>query len=160
MRAAPVDVGLPPAKPFFYGYWADTTISTVNAWTALPITTVPYKQKGMALSGGGCRVPIAGLYQVGAKCRTDTQPAAANYSGLAIMVNGSIVDYSLYENGNVANNLLQYAYCQLWAPIQLSAGDVVSVTAYCYPYTIIAYGAGWPGDGLRVMYDSPWNGAP
>ena len=160
MRAAPVDIGQPAPKPFFYGYWADTAISTANQWTNLPITTVPYKQKGMALISGGCRVPVPGLYQVGALCRTDTGPAAANYSGLAIVVNGNIVDYTLVENGNVGGNLYPYACHQMWGPMVLNAGDVIGVQVYGYPYTVTAVGAGWPGDGLRVMYDSPWTGTP
>jgi hypothetical protein len=75
VRAAPVDLNpsVPEGRPYFWGTWGTTTVT--NAWTSLTITntpaTAPLAFKGMKISGGGCQVPISGLYSIGAMMRID-----------------------------------------------------------------------------------------
>ena len=162
MRAAPVDLNPPPppSRPFFWGSFANTALPAAT-WTNLPITTVTASQRGMQLSGGGCKVPIPGLYSIGAMWRSDQGTATMAYHHMQIAVNGGVIGYSINNNGNVGGNIYPYAYSQLWLPQPLNAGDIVTVLGYCNTGTLTVYGAaGWSGAGLRVLYECPWTGAP
>ena len=83
------------------------------------------------------------------------QRRGAGYSQLEIGVNGNLVGYSITENPNVAGNLLPYTYHQIWLPQALNAGDVVQTWGFASVTCTYFGAASWPGDGIRVMYDSP-----
>lgn len=160
MRGIQRDDGLPDAKPFFFGIWASQTVPNVTD-TTLPITVVKRSQKGMLLSGGGCKVPIAGLYHLGLTLRSDNNAASTLYTEPHICVNGTRVANSLKDNANISGYKVQYEYHTLWLVWPLKAADVVTVTFYCNGAAANVFsGDAWPNDGLRVMYDSPWTGEP
>lgn len=162
MKDVAVDLNpaVPSIKPFFFGYWANQAMSA-GAWVNLPITTAVNSQGGMVLSGGGCKVPIPGIYHLGAYCRSDCSGTGAIYAALAIVVNGTSQVQSLTNNGYVSGTEWQYAYHQLWYPMPLNAGDVVTCQGYQSALPGTFYGAAsWAGAGLRVLYDSPWTGEP
>lgn len=155
MKDTPRDLVAPVVKPFFVGYWAATTVA-VNASTQLPITTIVYRQKGMALSGGGCKVPISGLYHVGGQARSDNTGSGPNYSQWIIVVNGSVVFQTVRSNNNIASYFTPYQYHFCWILLPLNAGDVVTCNGYSNPLGTTWYTqANWPGMGLRILYDSP-----
>jgi hypothetical protein len=157
VRAAGVELAppVPAPKPFFYGYWQDVVIGATDSQLLIYSNTLPYKQAGMQLVNGGCQVPRAGIYQIGLMGRSDISGSGPTYSSLEIRVNGGMLGQSIANNGAIANNVLPYAYHQLWLPTNLRAGDVVTAWAYANPVACTFFGSGWPGDGLRVMYDSP-----
>lgn len=156
MRPASADFAQPPIKPYFYGYWADAAL-TSGAWTNLPIVTTPVLKGGMVLSGGGCRVPVAGLYYIGARCRADMSTAIANYGQLEIDLNGtgtSLAD-TIENSASVGSYYYPYEEHALWVPRPLNAGDVITCRFWSQQAAGTCYGASGPNGGLRVLYDSP-----
>lgn len=160
MRDKPIDATLPEAKPFFGGYWADTAGSN-GAWVQLVITADRViKQHGMKLDSGGCRVPIAGIYQIGSFCRSDSSGSGATYAHTAININGTSTTYSIRNNGYVGGVEWPYTDHQLWIAQPLLANDLIQIYGFQASMAGTFFGGGWTGDGLRVMYDSPWTGEP
>lgn len=149
-----------PAKPYFWGTWADGTLTTLNTYVTIPITTVNYKQKGMRISGNGVSVPIPGLYYIGCMIRTDcaVAPNAAVFDEMILQVNGGPANgfaRTVQNNGYINGNLYPYDYHQLWIPRQLNSGDIVTMQLYSN-VNINYFGTGsWPGSGLRLLYSSP-----
>ena len=96
----------------------------------------------MKVSGGGCQVPITGLYSIGAMMRIDQGVGGQSYFYLRIDVNGNVIGYSIKNNGSVGGVYYPYAYAQLWLPMPLKAGDIVTTLAYNWAGTSTVYG-GW-----------------
>ena len=144
--------------PYFNGFWVDTNVG--SSVVTLPVVSSE-QQKGMVLSGGGCKVPIAGLYNISVICRADNTAVAVNYSEMYTFLNGANMYVSLTDHSYDAGAVNPYRTHVIDFTAHLAPGDVITAGAYAASAVTTFFGGiTWPYTGLRVTYLCPWTGRP